>query len=529
MAGAKSYPAIRVVKPAAADEGLAAIAGVFAERVHGRSKVAVSVVDAVSTQAPEGTFLVVCKRDASIPADGFRLESAAGGVTVSSGGNRGFLYAFGKMLRMAQFDTNGFVPGAWRGTSVPEKPLRAIYFATHFHNYYHEAPLGEVERYVQDLGLWGYNTVVVWFDMHHYSGINDPAAQAMLTRLKGILHAAKAVGLDAGLGVISNEGYGNSPGALRALNPNRAKADFYGCEICPGKAAGLELILKTSAERFEALRETGIDFLWLWPYDQGGCACEHCRPWGCNGHVKASKAVAVQARGYFPKAKIALSTWLFDEAEWKGLATAFAQKPEWVDYVIADSHGSFPRFPLDHGAPGGLPLLSFPEISMWMGAPWGGSGANPGPARFQGIWNSVQDRISGGAPYSEGIFEDINKAIFAQFYWDARKPALDTVREYVASEYSPEVVEGVTRAIQMLEAGHAESQKAFDLLVEAEKKMPESARVGWRWRILRIRALLQKEKGGNPNARSEEYKQAIQELVRLYHAEQAHPWVTPKL
>ena len=35
---------------------------------------------------------------------------------------------------------------------------------------------------------------------------------------------------------------------------------------------------------------------------------------------------------------------------------------------------------------------------------WGGSGANPFPSRLQGLWEATQGLVSGGSPYSEGIY-----------------------------------------------------------------------------------------------------------------------------
>ena len=126
-----------------------------------------------------------------------------------------------------------------------------------------------------------------------------------------------------------------------------------------------------------------------------------------------------------------LSTWTFDTpptGEWEGLAQALAEDRGWVDYLQADAHEDFPRFPLDRGVPGELPVLSFPEISMWGQSPWGGYGANPLPGRLQRLWNQTEAKLSGGTPYSEGIYEDINKAICSQFYWDPERGAIETVR-----------------------------------------------------------------------------------------------------
>jgi hypothetical protein len=45
------------------------------------------------------------------------------------------------------------------------------------------------------------------------------------------------------------------------------------------------------------------------------------------------------------------------------------------------------------------------------------------------------------AIYSEGIYEDINKVICGQSYWDTDRAALDTVSEYAPFEYWPDVVD----------------------------------------------------------------------------------------
>ena len=72
----------------------------------------------------------------------------------------------------------GFTPSTWRGVSVPKMPVRGMYLATHFQNYYQVAPIEEVTRYVEDLSLWGVNSFLVWFGMEEFNGINDPKAQS---------------------------------------------------------------------------------------------------------------------------------------------------------------------------------------------------------------------------------------------------------------------------------------------------------------------------------------------------------------
>ena len=100
---------------------------------------------------------------------------------------------------------------------MPEKKVRGIYLATHFHNFYHDAPIEEVQQYVEDLGLWGFNTVVVWYDMHHFQGFDAAATVQFRQRLAAICGAARRVGLDVGLVRVANEGYANSPGRFTRM------------------------------------------------------------------------------------------------------------------------------------------------------------------------------------------------------------------------------------------------------------------------------------------------------------------------
>jgi hypothetical protein len=172
--------------------------------------------------------------------------------------------------------------------------------------------------------------------------------------------------------------------------------------------------------------------------------------------------------------------------DWEALSQALAAERSWADYIQADAYEDFPRFPLDRRAPGGLPLLNFPEISMWGQSPWGGYGANPLPARFQRLWDQTDRKLAGGTPYSEGIYEDMNKAICAQFYWDPEHPALATVCEYAAFEYSPDVAEDVVKVVQAFEKNHqrgeigASAEQTFLRVKEINGKLEPRVRGSWR-------------------------------------------------
>lgn len=528
---------------------------------------ALKAADLLRREVEERTGLHVVAadpRDASvrlevkcdIGAEGFRIEDGPNGcVRVIGNDERGLLYGVGKFLRSSQCRAGAFTPGSWRGTSVPEKDVRGMYFATHFHNWYHEAPVADIVRYVEELALWGCNALSVWFDMHHFTGIDDPAAQAMIERLRVLLKAANAVGIGAALTTLANEAYATSPEELRADWTDghdgyfRPPGGHYHVEVCPSKPGGLDVILEYREQMLEAFSDIDVRYFWIWPYDQGGCTCSDCAPWGINGLLTVAEPVAALARKVFPDTKIILSTWYFDHfiaGEWDGLSAMFAeQTPDWIDYLLVDDHLDFPQYPLEHGVPGGLPAVNFAEISMAGMGPWGGFGANPRPRHWQEYWNKSGHLVSGGFPYSEGIYEDLNKVITLQLNWAPDRTTEDIVHEYAQGCFSHEIADEFVRAALMLEEDHGtrarlendaleyvnnglpRAEACFELMQQLDARLPGAVQSSWRWRLLWLRAALDaevKRTGGAPSAATDAY---LSEIGGIYHAHCAERPVRP--
>jgi hypothetical protein len=466
--------------------------------------------------------------------EGFRIaDGPSGSIRVFGNDERGLLYGVGKLLRRSRFDQAGFTPGSWRGQSAPQGRFRAIYLASHFQNFYEAAPPAEAQQYLEDLALWGFNTVIVHFPQFQFQNFNDPGAGKLLGQLRGLFRAAKAAGMEVGLVEASNQGFASTPKEFLAqpVPDNWGRRGSLGVNLCPSKPPARQLLLENWSALLDQFSGAGLDWVVSWPYDEGGCGCPQCWPWGVRGYVQLSKEISQLARRKYPRCRFVLSTWVYDSppaGEWAGLARVLADDKGWVDYLMADAHEDYPGYPLDNPVPGGLPLLNFPEISMWGRSPWGGFGATPLPARFQRLWNQVKQKVCGGMPYSEGIYEDINKVICGQFYWDKDRAALDTVREYISFEFSPGVVEDVVRAINLLEETHTKlsekSIEARDLLKQAEARLGPQARKSWRWRILYLRSVVDAERyaGGETGSKPNPVlKQAYDELTAIQHADHA--------
>jgi hypothetical protein len=510
--------------------------------------------------------------DPTLPVESFQITGDPCQIQILGGDRLGLLYGVGKFLRTSRREDGHFIPSEWRGLSQPQKEVRGIYFATHFHNFYQDAPVDKVSQYIQDIALWGFNTLSVWFDLHTYHGINDPAAQAMITRLRQLLQAARAIGLKTSLTLLANEAFTNSPESLRAEWSAGQNGYFqepgghYHVELCPHKPGAIELLFRWRRQVFAAFRDTPFDYIWIWPYDQGGCTCARCAPWGTNGFLKLARPIAEVAREYFPQVRIVLSTWYFDhfiKGEWQGLQKFLKKPADWLterDFLMAELiSGGYPDFLVKHGVPGGMRLLGFPEISMQSATPWGGFGANPLPGLVQRLMEASNPLQAGGFPYSEGIFEDLNKALCAQLYWDPNAQAESILKEYIAYEFSPTIVEEAWQALQLLEktlprhrmdaAGFIEDYPspassspeqprfvlqhpeaaglAWQKLQEMDTSLPRWARLSWRWRILYLRGLIDHELVQNQFAISETCEQAFHELIEIYHAQYADYVVSP--
>ena len=175
----EAVKSIRLVLPPQPSPVVQNIGQVFARQIERRC-------DAKVVRQGEAPLVVEFAVKQGLGAEGFEIADGAGGtIRISGNDARGLLYGVGKFLHTSAYNSQGFLPGSWRGVSVPKMPVRGIYLATHFQNYYQVAPIEEVKQYVEDLSLWGPNSFLVWFGMEEFNGINDPEAKVLELRIFG--------------------------------------------------------------------------------------------------------------------------------------------------------------------------------------------------------------------------------------------------------------------------------------------------------------------------------------------------------
>ncbi|OPZ26973.1 MAG: hypothetical protein BWZ02_01818 [Lentisphaerae bacterium ADurb.BinA184] len=476
--------------------------------------------------------------------EGYAVERGAGAggrVTVAAAGSLGLLAGVGKWLRSSHFDGTAFHPGTWSGASSPRATVRGMYLPCRG-NWYGYATTDEFQCYVEDLALWGINTICCY--LPETADPDSPDGARIVERNRALLRAVREVGLRTALIREPNMVHTGVPAEVLAppfRDTDPPRRGTGGPRVCPSHPDGWKLILRSMEQYLDGYEDIGLDYVVAFPYDGGGCGCPGCWPWGARGYLRLCKELSRLARARHPGCKFVVGTWCFDvcetpDGEFEGLDRELRRDRSWADYIMADAHEDFPRYPLEHGSPGGLPLITFPEISMWGRFPWGGFGANPFPARLQRLWNQVSRLCDGGFPYSEGIYEDLNKFVVSQFYWDAERPAADSVREYAAYEFSPAVADAVSLAVQRFEATLPRAtwrgediEQAWALCQQADRQLPPGAREAWRWRVLYLRGLIDHELFTHPGQpHSEPCDQAFEELTRIYHAETGWGPVSPR-
>ncbi len=390
-------------------------------------------VDVLSSSKPEG-FSIDIGRSA-----GWALASFPGvahRAVVCGNDSRGVLYGLGKLLRLMDFTSPGFSIQPQKCEESPATAQRGVYFATHFNNFYESAPIEEIEAYIEDMALWGFNSIWTWFDMGWYpEGFwDDPNSKGteLLNRIRRINDKTRSLGLTAGLTTVANEGFKSQPPKELLADMSDKRGGFYPeSTICPSKPGGMELILKDRCKILELIGP--IDAYITWPYDQGGCGCAQCRPWA-RTFMKINPVIATEVRRLNPNVKILVSTWYFNAEEMQSFLSEMKTGPFPYDGILTETKwlDAF-EFPTDGER------VVFPEISMEgsLFCGYGASGANPIQSKFSTDAKKTAERGFGALLYSEGIYEDLNKIIWACTLWNPARGVDDILDEYARFYFEP--------------------------------------------------------------------------------------------
>jgi hypothetical protein len=179
--------------------GVAVAARVVARHITARSNATVAM------DAPVAAVHLALAVDATLGPEAFAITTldsgTRSGVSITGGDARGLYYGVGKLLRGSSFGaTTSFTPSAWRGRSAPAAPngFRAMYLATHDENFYQAAPIEKVQEYIEDLALWGANTMALVMPWEEFESFTDPLMVRQINMTATLFRVAQETGLEVG-------------------------------------------------------------------------------------------------------------------------------------------------------------------------------------------------------------------------------------------------------------------------------------------------------------------------------------------
>ena len=314
----------------------------------------------IESASDAGIILAI---DSDLPREAFSIEQDGTALEIAGGSPQGLLYGVGKFLRTSRYE-NGFQPSKWRGTSIPRGNMRGMYFASHFHNWYQTAPEEEIARYMEDLALWGVNAIKICFPFVNFEDWNDPEADKSVEMTKRYARMAHDLGIQFGIGA-GNTFFSGVPDHLRATplpDPTHRRGN-HGNPVCPSIPEGHTFIMEQMEELFKSASMESVSISWCIGLTTKAAALATNVLLGeAMALSKLSQDLTRLARKHYPDLKTVLSTWVFDtppDGEWEGLTKTLAEGNDWLDYILADSHEEFPRYPTRCRSPRRSPSHQF--------------------------------------------------------------------------------------------------------------------------------------------------------------------------
>jgi hypothetical protein len=360
--------------------------------------------------------------------------------------------------------------------------------------------LAQWEEQVADLALWGYNLLRCG---------GNPAQVAV----------ARRYGLRIGVSVPPNRI------AEEAVTEEMLGTHFQRALVCPSNAAARGRIM---SEREALFRECPhLDVLYLPSGDHAGCHCPRCRPW-VRTYLTLAEEIADVLRRYHPGADVWLSNQQLSIAENRLLLDYLRDvQPAWLqalhygpsgdeaspylrpgevnwEWQTYRGFGTVNRF-LAHlraALPAQYALVLYPDLTHYLQSQYGVETVDPAVVRLHGrdayfvraegyrrVFERVGPLIAGSSAYTEGIYDDVQKALWAQWLWNPDLSTADAVDTYCRWSFGPGAAPALSQVLLALEQ-HWEGplppppaiDATADLAATAAVDVPVRLRTG-NWRL----------------------------------------------
>lgn len=423
-------------------------------------------------KVPEGVRSGV----AQLKAEGFVLavENEAGRpiVWIVGADSRGVLFGVGKLLRTMEL-TRGkaTLDAQTRIVTSPAYPIRGHQLGYRNRaNSWDAWDVAQFDRYIRELALFGSNCVEnIPFQDDSPGPLMRVPRSEMNVRMSEICDRYDQ---DYWLWTPADFDLTDADRRAKALREHEA---LY--RACPR----LDAIFVPGGDPGDNPPELVIPFL----KDLAALLARH--------HPKAKVWLSLQ--GFTPERAESVYQYLDDEKpDWFGGIVCGPSSPP----IPATRHRLHPRYPIRH-----YPDITHNVRAQYPVAWWdpalaftlGREAINPRPVHYAEIHNATAPYTAGFLSYSDGVHDDVNKAVWSGLAWDPNTPVRDILVEYARLFFAPDVAEPAADGLMALERNwigslrdNGSAEATLALWQELERRAPQ-LEGNWRWQMNLLRAV----------------------------------------
>ena len=210
---------------------------------------------------------------------------------------------------------------------------------------------------------------------------------------------------------------------------------------------------------------------------------------------------------YHPEAGLWTSLQKFDQEKTDYFLGYLAEhEPTWLRGIV-DGPWAPPLQTIRARIPERYAVRAYPDIThnvrCQFHVPWwdpvlaytlGREAPNPRPRHFSLIFGAISPLTDGFVTYSDGVHDDVNKAVWSALGWDPDADVREILRDYCRLYFSPGVADRAADGILALESNwrgpvrtNGGIEATLDLWESLDRDAPE-LRTNWRWQLCQVRA-----------------------------------------
>lgn len=347
--------------------------------------------------------------------DGYRVQSASAGTVgaalVAGDDARGTLFGVGRLLRELRITKHSvLVPDGLHIDTAPRYPLRGHQFGYRPKvNTYDGWTVAMFEQYIRDLVVFGANAVEVMPPRTDDDADSPHFTLPPIDMMAAVSQLAADYGLEFWIW-------------YPAMDPDYSKAETVQAALAEWGAV------------FERLPHITAVFV----------------PGGDPGHTQPKHLMALLEKEAevlhrtHPNATMWMAPQGFD-AEWMDefLGIMRGDQPDWLTGIVFGPQVRMSLPELRKAIPEQYPIRRYPDITHTIRCQYpvpdwdiayvrtqDREVINPRPTQYANIFRLWQDEAVGFITYSEGVNDDVNKAVWSALGWDPDVDVTGVLREY---------------------------------------------------------------------------------------------------